>query len=91
MLKNIAIIMGGYSSEYQISLKSGSMVYDTLDRYKYTPYAIHIFKNKWVCVHENGEETPVNKDDFSILIDGKKLTFHCVFLHHFHGHKPICF
>ena len=79
MLKNIAIIMGGYSSEYQISLKSGGMVYDTLDRNKYTPYAIHIFKNKWVYVTENGEETPVNKDDFSILIDGKKVTFDCVF------------
>ena len=79
MLKNIAIIMGGYSSEYQISLKSGTMVYDTLDRNKYTPYAIHIFKNKWVCVSENGQETAVNKDEFSVLIDGKKVTFDCVF------------
>ena len=65
MLKNIAIIMGGYSSEYQISLKSGGMVYDTLDRNKYTPYAIHIFKNKWVYVTENGQETPIKKEGFT--------------------------
>ncbi|WP_299114048.1 D-alanine--D-alanine ligase [uncultured Winogradskyella sp.] len=79
MLKNIAIIMGGYSSEYEISLKSGNVVYETLDRNKYAPYAIHIFKNKWVYVAESGEEVPINKDDFSILINGEKITFDCVF------------
>ncbi|SHG51675.1 D-alanine--D-alanine ligase [Winogradskyella jejuensis] len=79
MLKNIAIIMGGYSSEYEISLKSGAVVYETLDRNKYVPYSIHIFKNKWVYVDDNGNETPINKDDFSVLIDNKKITFDCVF------------
>ncbi|TCK66891.1 D-alanine-D-alanine ligase [Winogradskyella wandonensis] len=79
MLKNIAIIMGGYSSEYEISLKSGAVVYETLDRNKYVPYSIHIFKNKWVYVDENGNETPINKDDFSVSIDNKKITFDCVF------------
>ncbi len=71
--------MGGYSSEYEISLKSGNVVYETLDRNKYAPYAIHIFKNKWVYVAESGEEVPINKDDFSILINGEKITFDCVF------------
>jgi len=56
MKKNIAIIMGGYSSEYKISLKSGSVVYDTLDKTKYIPYSIHIFKTKWVYVDEAGKE-----------------------------------
>ncbi|GGI56927.1 D-alanine--D-alanine ligase [Winogradskyella haliclonae] len=71
--------MGGYSSEYGISLKSGHVVYETLDRNKYVPYAIHIFKDKWVYVAESGEETLINKGDFSILIKGKKVTFDCVF------------
>ncbi len=78
-MKNIAIIMGGYSSEYEISLKSGAMVYKTLDHNAYAPYAIHIFKNKWVYVDENGAESPVNKDDFSIEIANKRITFDCVF------------
>mgnify|MGYP003770786179 FL=1 len=78
-MKNIAIIMGGYSSEYMISLKSGAVVYETLDRNKYKPYAIHVFKHKWVYVDENDIETPVNKDDFSIMLDHKKITFDCVF------------
>lgn len=71
--------MGGYSSEYEISLKSGAVVFETLDRSKYNPYAIHIFKNKWVYVDDNAKETPVNKDDFSVTINNKKITFDCVF------------
>lgn len=79
MQKNIAIIMGGYSSEYQISLKSGNVVYKTLNSSKYNPYRIHIFKDKWVYVDDNDNEFPVNKNDFSINIDGKTITFDCVF------------
>mgnify|MGYP001050437528 CR=1 FL=1 len=79
MKKNIAIIMGGYSSEYKISLKSGSVVYETLDRAKYNPYAIHVFKNKWVYVDEENREFPVDKNDFSVTLNSNKITFDCVF------------
>ena len=34
MKKNVAIIMGGYSSEYDISIKSGEVVYKTLKKEK---------------------------------------------------------
>jgi D-alanine-D-alanine ligase len=77
--KNIAIIMGGYSSEYKISLTSGNVVYETLDRKKYNPYRIHIFKDKWVYVDDDDLELPIDKNDFSINIDGYKITFDCVF------------
>jgi D-alanine-D-alanine ligase len=79
LMKNIAIIMGGYSSEYKISLTSGNVVYETLDRSKYTPYRIHIFKNKWVYVNDEADEFPIDKNDFSINIDSFKITFDCVF------------
>ncbi|WP_027138538.1 D-alanine--D-alanine ligase [Gaetbulibacter saemankumensis] len=79
MKKNIAIIMGGYSSEYQISLKSGNVVYDTLDTSKYVPYRIHIFKEKWVYVDAENQEFPIDKNDFSVIIDNSKITFDCVF------------
>ena len=71
--------MGGYSSEYKISLKSGAVVFETLDRTTYTPYSIHIFKEKWVYVDENHQEFPVDKNDFSVTINAKKITFDCVF------------
>jgi D-alanine-D-alanine ligase len=79
MKKNIAIIMGGYSSEYQISIKSGSVVKACLDSTKYNSYCIHIFKDKWVYVDEDSNEHPIDKNDFSIVVDNKKIVFDCVF------------
>ena len=79
MKKNIAIIMGGYSSEYEISLKSGNVVYNHLDTGKYNAYRIHVFKEKWVYVDATNNEYPIDKNDFSVTLNGKKITFDCVF------------
>ncbi|MBC8753611.1 D-alanine--D-alanine ligase [Kordia sp. YSTF-M3] len=79
MKKNVAIMMGGYSSEYAISLKTGSVVYKHLASEKYNAYKVHIFKDKWVCVTEDGKEFPIDKNDFSVTIDDHKITFDCAF------------
>lgn len=79
MKKNIAIIMGGYSSEYKISLKSGKVVYDYLDKEKFNCFPIHISKEKWVYVNQENVEFPVNRHDFSIKIESKTIQFDCVF------------
>ncbi|MBD0779807.1 D-alanine--D-alanine ligase [Maribacter sp. ANRC-HE7] len=79
MKKKIAIVMGGYSSEYKISLKSGNVVHSYLDKSQFDSYRIHIFKDKWVYVDEDKTEFEVNKHDFSITPKGKKITFDCVF------------
>ncbi len=71
--------MGGYSSEFKISLKSGNVVYNTLNKSNYNAYRIHIFKEKWVYVNANNEEFPINKNDFSFTENGTKTTFDCVF------------
>jgi len=78
MKKNIAVVMGGYSSEYLISLKSGTVVCENLDKNKYNIYPIHIFKDRWVLV-QNENEHPINKHDFSATINNKKINFDCVF------------
>jgi D-alanine-D-alanine ligase len=78
-MKNVAIIMGGYSSEYQISLTSGGVVYSNLDKSKYNAYKVHIFKEKWVYVDDSGAEFPINKNDFSVVVSGKTITFDVVF------------
>jgi len=78
-MKNIAIIMGGYSSEYKISLISGNVVYQFLDKTKYNGFRIHIFKEKWVYVDDNDAEFPIDKNDFSTIVNGTKITFDCVF------------
>jgi len=79
MKKNIAIIMGGYSSENEISIKSGNVVYQNLDTAKYNLYRIHILKNKWVYVNATNKEFLIDKNDFSITINNKKINFDCVF------------
>ncbi len=79
MKKNIAIIMGGYSSEYAISLKTGSVVHKHLNTEKYNAYKVHIFREKWVCVTKDAQEFPIDKNDFSVVMDGAKITFDCVF------------
>lgn len=78
-MKNIAIIMGGYSSEYKISLISGNVVYNFLDKTKFKAFRIHIFKEKWVYVDDNDTEFPIDRNDFSVNINGNKQTFDCVF------------
>jgi len=78
-MKNIAIIMGGFSSEYKISLTSGNVVYQYLDKTKYNGFRIHIFKEKWVYVDDNEVEYPIDKNDFSTTVNGKKITFDAVF------------
>jgi D-alanine-D-alanine ligase len=78
-MKHIAIIMGGYSSEYEISLKSGNVVYNNLDQSKYKGYRVHIFTEKWVYVDDNDNEFPIDKNDFSVSVNGSKITFDAVF------------
>lgn len=70
--------MGGYSSEYQISLKSGAVVMNHIDTNLYNAFEVHIFKEKWVLVKDQNEY-PINKHDFSAEINGVKIEFDVVF------------
>jgi len=79
MKKNIAVIMGGYSSEYKISIKSGQVVYDHMDTDKYKAYKVLILPDKWVALDKNNIEYPINKNDFSIEIESHKILFDFVF------------
>ena len=78
MQKNIAIVMGGYSSEAEISLKSGEVVFNSLDTGKYALYKVYILKEKWVVV-KNNKEYQINKNDFSFLLGTQHIHFDCVF------------
>jgi D-alanine-D-alanine ligase len=79
MKKNIAIAMGGYSSEYRISINSGNVVYKNLDRSLYEPYRVHIMQNEWFVVTEDDTPYPINRSNFTVKIDGKTIIFDCVF------------
>ena len=73
--KNIAVLMGGYSSEFEISLQSGSTVVQSLDDALYNVYTVHILKKGWFVVVE-GQEFEIDKSDFSFKdASAKKITF----------------
>jgi len=73
MKPNIAVIAGGYSSEYQVSVKSGKNVFEAIDPELFTPWLIHLTKDNWL-VFENGQPiAEVNKADFSFTVRGNKI------------------
>ncbi len=78
--KNIALVAGGDSGEYVISVASARMIRENIDPERYTVYLIMIRQRKWVYVGEKGQEVPVDKNDFSVLVDGQKILFDCVFI-----------
>jgi D-alanine-D-alanine ligase len=78
--KNIAVVMGGYSDEYKVSLKSGQLIFDSLDREIYNVYKVVILKDEWYFLDENGQKKAINKADFSAdLGDGESLKFDACF------------
>jgi len=79
MKKNIAIIMGGYSSEVDISLKSGNVVYSQLNKEKFNAFRVLILKEKWVVLDAQENELFIDKNDFSFTQNNIKTTFDCVF------------
>lgn len=76
----IAFVTGGYSSEAVISYKSAITIEKNIDASKYKVYRIDITPDKWFHKALSGEEIVVNKDDFSLLVDGEKITFDAVFI-----------
>lgn len=77
---NVAVVMGGYSDEYVVSLKSGQLIFDSLDREKYNVYKVVILKDEWYLLDENGEKISINKSDFSVdFLGGKNLKFDVCF------------
>lgn len=79
MKKQIAVVMGGYSSEYQISIKSGETVFKHLNRDIYTPYRVLILKDKWVLLDDDDKEHSIDRHDFSATLNGTKIVFDGVF------------
>ncbi len=78
--KNIALVAGGDSGEYVISMESAKMIKKNIDPSLYKVYTILIQKHTWVYIDEQGNKIPVDKNDFSITIEAKKVLFDCVFI-----------
>lgn len=78
-MKKIAIICGGYSGEYEISIKSAKVVKNNLSSELYDTYLIVINKDGWFYLSDDDKHYSVDKNDFSITLDDRKITFDAVF------------
>ena len=79
MKKNIALVTGGFSGEAVISYKSAVTIDNHLDRDLFNVYRIDINPEGWFYDSGKGK-TLVDKNDFSIEADGKKIRFDAVFI-----------
>lgn len=78
--KNIAVVMGGYSDEYVVSLKSGQLIYDSLNKDLYNVYKVQILKEGWFFIDDHGDRLKINKNDFSAdLPNGYQVKFDVCF------------
>ncbi|NDV66283.1 D-alanine--D-alanine ligase [Bacteroides sp. 224] len=75
MKRNIAIIAGGDSSELVVSLRSAEGIYSFIDKEKYNLYIVEIQGLRWEVRLPGGEMVPVDRNDFSFLAEGQKITF----------------
>ncbi len=80
MKKNIALVAGGYSGEYVISVQSAAVIEAQLDSSKYNVYKIAVTREGWTHTGANGTTTEVDKNDFSLTLNGSKLRFDAVFI-----------
>lgn len=64
--KNVAVVMGGYSDEYIVSLKSGQLIFDSLNRELYNVYKVIILPDQWYFLDDRDQKAPINRADFSV-------------------------
>lgn len=78
-MKRIAVIAGGDSGEYQISVKSGTVVAQNIPKDKYQVFLIEIKSNNWLYKDDHQIVYEIDKNDFSLTIDQNKIKFDAVF------------
>jgi len=76
----IAFVTGGYSGESVISYKSAVTIENNLDYSLYTVYKIDISREGWLHESKDGTKTAIDKNDFSLTLDGKKILFDAVLI-----------
>lgn len=71
--KNVFVLMGGFTSEFEISIKSGQVVCKFLDKDLYRVFPCIISQKGWYSHDKDGNEFPVNPVDFSFNQNGEKI------------------
>jgi D-alanine-D-alanine ligase len=78
MKKVVAVVFGGYSAEFDVSVNSGEVVFKALNQEEFEIYKVLISPSKWVALADD-TEYPISLNDFSFIRQGKKINFDGVF------------
>lgn len=73
--RNIAIVCGGDSSEYEVSLRSAQGIYSFMDKERYNVYIVTLKGLDWQVCFDNGDTAKIDKNDFSFVYQGKTTIF----------------
>ncbi|CAG0908812.1 unnamed protein product [Cyprideis torosa] len=68
-MKVVAILMGGYDGEREISMQRGNFVFQHIDTTVYKPVKAYILPEGWY-VEIDDEKIEIDRSDFSFLMDG---------------------
>ncbi|MDA9151626.1 ATP-grasp domain-containing protein [Schleiferiaceae bacterium] len=85
MRTRVAVVMGGYSSEYGISVKSGEAVFRALNRSLFEAYVLTLSKEGWTAQDEHGEPVGFDPSQMHILHQGSSQKIDLIF-NLIHGH-----
>ncbi|MCJ8209550.1 D-alanine--D-alanine ligase [Mucilaginibacter sp. RS28] len=77
--KKIALIAGGYTGEYEVSINSAQNIAAQLTSKGYHVYKILVNRDSWFYDGDSGK-VEVDKNDFSLTINGEKVTFDAAFI-----------
>ncbi|MFN0257643.1 D-alanine--D-alanine ligase [Pedobacter ureilyticus] len=80
MKKTIALLTGGTTGEWVVSVKSAATIAQNIDTTKYEVYKIMLTENGWFYEPADSVKIEVDKNDFSLNIKGKKIVFDGVFI-----------
>jgi len=73
MKKNIAVVYGGDSSEFVVSVKSSINVFQAIDSNIYNVWKVQMKELDWDVFENDQIIAPVDKSDFSFVKNGKKI------------------
>jgi D-alanine-D-alanine ligase len=84
-MKNIAIVAGGDSSEYEVSLRSAEGISGFIDKNHYNLYIVILRNGDWKVKLPDGTTPDIDKNDFSFRSGGQKIKFDYAYIT-IHGH-----
>lgn len=80
MKKTIALLTGGTTGEWVVSVKSAATIAQNLDTTKYEVYKIMLTENGWFYEPADSVKIDIDKNDFSLTLNGRKIKFDGVFI-----------